>query len=39
MIRYGRYKKLIKFVQNAFAGNNPRFIQREGVDDNWEKAH
>ncbi len=23
MIRCGRYKKLIKFVQNAFAGNNP----------------
>lgn len=23
MIRYGRYKKLIKFVQNALAGNNP----------------
>lgn len=23
MIRCGRYKKLIRFVQNAFAGNNP----------------
>ncbi len=23
MIRYGRYQKLVKFIQNAFSGNNP----------------
>ena len=23
MIRYGRYQKLVKFIRNAFAGNNP----------------